>query len=59
VCWVEPGDYLASGQRFGLIRFGSCTELYFPLEAEILSVAGDKVKGGATLIAKFNEQQIC
>jgi phosphatidylserine decarboxylase len=59
VCWVEPGDHLASGQRFGLIRFGSCTELYFPLEAEILSVAGDKVKGGTTLIAKFNEQQIC
>ncbi|MDR1616966.1 MAG: phosphatidylserine decarboxylase family protein [Syntrophomonadaceae bacterium] len=59
VCWVEPGDYLASGQRFGLIRFGSCTELYFPLEAETLSAAGDKVKGGTTVIARFNEQYDC
>lgn len=55
VCWVKPGDLLATGERFGLIRFGSCTELYLPLEANISVQAGDKVKGGKTVIARLPE----
>jgi len=55
VCWVKAGDRLTSGERFGLIRFGSCTELYLPVEAQILVQAGEKVKGGKTVIAKFYE----
>lgn len=55
VCWVRPGDQLATGERFGLIRFGSCTELYLPLEAKINVQAGDKVKGGETVIARLSE----
>lgn len=54
VCWVNPGDSLKAGERFGLIRFGSCTELYLPLDAEIMVVPGQKVKGGETIIARFN-----
>lgn len=54
VCWVNPGDSLGTGERIGLIRFGSCTELYLPLEAEILVVPGQKVKGGETIVARFN-----
>ncbi len=54
VCWVNPGDAMGAGERFGLIRFGSCTELYLPLEAEILVVPGQKVKGGETIVARFN-----
>ncbi len=53
VCWVKPGDSLATGERFGLIRFGSCTELYLPPEAMISVQAGEKVKGGETIIAKL------
>jgi len=55
VCWVQPGEYLATGQRFGLIRFGSCTEIYLPQTVEILVEPGQKVKGGETVIARFCE----
>lgn len=55
VCWVQPGDNLQTGQRFGLIRFGSCTEVYLPETATILVQAGQKVKGGESIIARFHE----
>jgi phosphatidylserine decarboxylase len=47
------GDKLERGERFGMIRFGSRTEMFFPLEAEVLVQIGDKVRGGETPIAKF------
>lgn len=53
VCWAAPGDLLQRGERFGLIRFGSCTELYLPTDALIKVKAGDKVKGGETDIAEL------
>jgi phosphatidylserine decarboxylase len=55
VCWVVPGDRLTTGQRFGLIRFGSCTEVYLPQEAAVLVEAGQKVKGGESVIARFRQ----
>ncbi|MGS0764578.1 phosphatidylserine decarboxylase family protein [Syntrophomonas curvata] len=54
VCWLQPGDTVAAGERFGLIKFGSCTQLYLPAEAEILVAPGDKVKGGETIIGRFS-----
>ncbi|MDD3268331.1 MAG: phosphatidylserine decarboxylase family protein [Syntrophomonadaceae bacterium] len=53
VCWAKPGDKLQTGERFGIIRFGSCTELYLPLDAKIEVAPGQKVKGGETIIARF------
>ncbi|MDD3364791.1 MAG: phosphatidylserine decarboxylase, partial [Syntrophomonas sp.] len=55
VCWVQPGDTLKIGERFGLIRFGSCTEIYLPEDATILVQTGQKLKGGETVIARFCE----
>lgn len=55
VCWAKPGDDFESGERFGLIRFGSCTELYLPASAQITIAVGDKVKGGETVVARFPE----
>lgn len=55
VCWVQPGDTLAIGERFGLIRFGSCTEIYLPEDATILVQPGQKLKGGESVIARFCE----
>jgi phosphatidylserine decarboxylase len=53
VAWAGVGDELKKGQRFGMIRFGSRTELYLPLEAEILVKTGDHVSGGSTVIARL------
>src|SRR5438132_13049182 len=50
VAWANVGDELKKGERFGMIRFGSRTELYFPLSATILVRVGDHVAGGATPI---------
>jgi phosphatidylserine decarboxylase len=47
------GDPLARGERFGMIRFGSRTEIYLPLEAEILVKKGDKVRGAETPVARL------
>ena len=53
VAWAQIGDELKKGQRFGMIRFGSRTELYLPLNAEILVKVGDHVLGGSTIIARL------
>jgi phosphatidylserine decarboxylase len=53
VAWANVGDELKKGERFGMIRFGSRTELYLPLEAELLVKTGDHVLGGSTVIARL------
>jgi phosphatidylserine decarboxylase len=55
VGWAKVGDELKRGERFGMIRFGSRTEVYLPLDAEILVRVGDHVKGGASVIARLPE----
>ena len=53
VAWANVGDKLKKGERFGMIRFGSRTELYLPLDAEVLVKTGDHVSGGSTVIARL------
>ncbi len=53
VAWANIGDEMKKGERFGMIRFGSRTELYLPLEAEVLVKTGDHVCGGSTIIARL------
>jgi phosphatidylserine decarboxylase len=53
VAWAEIGDELKKGERFGMIRFGSRTELYLPFNAELLVQTGDHVLGGSTIIARL------
>jgi phosphatidylserine decarboxylase len=55
VAWAKSGDDLKKGERFGMIRFGSRTELYLPLNAELLLKAGDHVLGGSTVVARLPE----
>jgi len=50
VCRVERGDKLAAGERFGLIRFGSRTDLVVPRAAEMRVKVGDRVRGGETVM---------
>lgn len=56
VCRKVPGDSLLQGQRFGLIKFGSCTELVMPAHVQVLVANGQKVRGGETLIARIPAQ---
>jgi phosphatidylserine decarboxylase len=53
VGWAQVGDRVEKGQRFGMIRFGSRTEVYVPLSATILVKVGDRVAGGASMIARL------
>lgn len=46
VSWVKPGDKIARGQRFGMIRFGSRVDLYLPRNVEIMVALGQKVQAG-------------
>ena len=56
VAWSRVGDELKKGDRFGMIRFGSRTEIYLPLTATVLVKVGDHVFAGSTIIARLSEQ---
>jgi phosphatidylserine decarboxylase len=51
VCTVAAGQPVESGERFGLIRFGSRTDLYLPEGWSVQVMVGQKVTGGETIIA--------
>lgn len=53
VCWKQQGDHLERGERFGLIKFSSRTDLLMPESVEVCVKVGDRVKGGETVIAKY------
>jgi len=50
VWWIEKGDQVTRGQRFGLIRFGSRLEVYLPANSKITVQVRQKVKAGVTAI---------
>jgi len=50
VCRVAPGDKLAAGERFGMIRFGSRTDCCMPRGTEVRVRVGDQVTGGVTVL---------
>ncbi len=53
VCWPKSGDNLERGQKFGLIKFGSRTDILMPGNVELAVKIGDRVKGGETIIGKL------
>ncbi len=52
VPWAKVGDRLKRGQHFGMIRFGSRTEIFLPTDSLILVAVGQHVKGGTSVIAR-------
>ena len=50
VPWALLGDKLGRGEHFGMIRFGSRTEVFLPLEASVSVAVGDHIKGGSSVI---------
>ena len=53
VCWSKVGDNLEIGEKYGLIKFGSRTDLLMPENTEIFVKVGDRVIGGETIIGRL------
>lgn len=55
VCAAKAGDILQRGQRYGMIKFGSTTELYVPMSSrpEVLVKTGDRVYGGSSILVRL------
>lgn len=54
VCWKKPGDTVTLGERFGMIKFSSRTDIQMPRDVQLEVKVGDRVVGGETIIARFN-----
>jgi phosphatidylserine decarboxylase len=54
VCWIKEGDHVKTGQRFGLIRFGSRLDIYLPKNTHITIQPKDKVKAGKTVLGHLS-----
>ena len=52
VSWVSVGHELKQGETYGMIKFGSSTELIVPMNVEITVKKGDKVVGGITIVGR-------
>jgi phosphatidylserine decarboxylase len=52
LCYVNAGDHLARGQRYGFIRFGSRVDLYLPPDAVPCAAVGDKVYAARSIVAR-------
>lgn len=52
VCWSKEGDELKRGQKFGLIKFSSRTDVLMPSNTELMVKIGDHVKGGETILGR-------
>lgn len=52
ICWSQKGDTLERGERFGLIQFGSRTDLYMPAGYQARVKIGDRVRGGETIVGQ-------
>jgi phosphatidylserine decarboxylase len=53
VCRLQPGQEVRTGQRFGLMKFGSRMDVFLPEQARLRVRAGDRVRGGETVIAEL------
>lgn len=51
ICNIQEGDRVLRGQRMGLIKFGSRMDVLLPANAELRVRAGDRVKGGSSVLA--------
>lgn len=53
LCYVNEGDRLSRGQRYGFIRFGSRVDVYLPLGSQAKVAIGEKVSASATILAEL------
>jgi phosphatidylserine decarboxylase len=53
ICWKQKNDQVNLGERIGLIKFSSRTDLILPANVKVVVSAGMKVRGGASIIARI------
>lgn len=54
VCWKHAGDRLNLGERFGMIKFSSRTDVLLPANVKVTVAEGDRVRGGITVIGRIS-----
>jgi phosphatidylserine decarboxylase len=54
VCWKATGDSLGLGERFGMIKFSSRTDLLLPANVRVTVKEGERVRGGITVIGRIS-----
>ena len=54
VCWKAAGDSLGLGERFGMIKFSSRTDVLLPANVRVVVKEGDRVRGGTTVIGRIS-----
>lgn len=54
VCWKAAGDSLGLGERFGMIKFSSRTDLLLPANVKVTVKEGQRVRGGITVIGRIS-----
>jgi phosphatidylserine decarboxylase len=59
VCWASIGQQLAPGEKFGMIKIGSRTEIVLPRgDLQVIVRMGDQVRAGTTLLARYRTNQL-
>jgi phosphatidylserine decarboxylase len=53
VCWKQAGERVELGERFGMIKFSSRTDILLPQNVDVLVTKGNRVKGGTTIIGRI------
>jgi phosphatidylserine decarboxylase len=53
ICWKHAGERVSLGERFGLIKFSSRTDILLPPQVEVLVQEGARVRGGVTIIGRI------
>lgn len=53
ICTAKEGDTLLAGERYGIIRFGSRTDIYLPVGVSSLVAVGQRTVGGETVLAEL------
>jgi phosphatidylserine decarboxylase len=54
ICWKGKGDQLKLGERFGMIKFSSRTDVLLPANVKVTVSEGDRVRGGITVIGRIS-----
>jgi phosphatidylserine decarboxylase len=58
VCPLKTGDTVKSGERFGMIKFGSRVDVFLPLSVNIRIKVGDVTRAGETILGEFSQDEL-